>query len=110
MFTAPLQFIKDRVLRLLLPVIQEDIPEEFRQAVVRGDTLLVVRLGEQLDVAGQPEDGPGGLGQDRGGDGSLVRQTAVDVADGEPAVREAIRFVLNRFELLENIVDLVENL
>ena len=48
---CPFQLVEDRVLRLLLPVEQEDVLPQLGQASASGDAGAVVGLREQLDVA-----------------------------------------------------------
>ena len=59
------------MLRLLLPVIQEDVLPELRKIGIRLDARPVVRLREQLDHAGEREHRPRRLAKDDRG--HLVR-------------------------------------
>ena len=60
----PLELVEDRVLRFLLPVEEEHVLAQRRTARRRGSMLCaVVRLREELDVAGQREHRPGGLAE-----------------------------------------------
>ncbi len=65
MLAPPLQLVEDRVLRLLAPVVHEDVLPQLGELGVGRDARAVVRHHEQLDEAGEAEHRPGGLAQHR---------------------------------------------
>src|SRR5688500_6387561 len=65
---APFELVEDRVLRLLLPVEEEDVLTEGREVRVGPDARPVMRLREDLDVQRERQHAPRRLAQDLGGD------------------------------------------
>src|SRR5262245_32128988 len=65
--THPLQFVQDRVLAFLLPMIEEHVLEQLGEFGVGLDALAIVELREQLDVESQRQHGPGTLAEHRMG-------------------------------------------
>ena len=66
-FAHPFELVHDRVLRFFFPVEQEHVLEQSRQVFGRTDARAVVRLAEQLDVAGQRQHGPGAFAENEVG-------------------------------------------
>src|SRR6516162_7334038 len=77
----PRQFelVEDRVLALLLPVIEEHVLVELRQFGVGIDALAVVSLREQLDIQCQDQYRPGAFAEHGAGDSIRVDVETVAV-------------------------------
>ena len=75
----PLEFVEDRVLAFLLPVIEEHVLEQFGEFGVGFDALAIVELSEQLDVQRQCQHRPGALAEHGAGDGVGVDVEAIAV-------------------------------
>src|SRR5215831_3029301 len=74
-----LEFVEDRVLALLFPVIEEYVFEQPRQFGVGVDALAIVQLSEQLDVQCQHQHRPSALAEHGTGDGIGLDIEAVAV-------------------------------
>src|SRR5436190_1457344 len=51
--THPFDLVDDRVLALLLPMVEEDVLEQLGELIVGIDALAIVELREQLDIQRQ---------------------------------------------------------
>src|SRR5579862_8311431 len=79
--THPFDLVDDRVLGLFLPMVAEDVLEQFGELVVGIDALAVVELREKFDIERQRQDRPGALAEHQAGDGVGVDAEAI--ADGQ---------------------------
>ena len=77
----PLEFVEDRVLALLLPVIEEHVLEQLGELGIGIDALAIVELGEQLDIQRQCQHRPGTFAKNSVGDGVVIDVEAVALGE-----------------------------
>src|SRR5437868_1023931 len=75
----PLEFVEDRVLQFVLPVIEEHVLEQFGELGVGINAPAIVELSEQLDIQRQCQHRPCTLAEYSAGDGIGVDVESVAV-------------------------------
>src|SRR6185312_3087875 len=87
-YAPPFRLVDDRVLRLLARMMEEDVLPELGRFRIRRDALAIVSEHEDLDMAGEREDGPRRFRKDCARDIVGVRQERV--SGGHPGRAQAL--------------------
>ena len=74
-----LEFVEDRVLAFLPPMVEEHVLEQFGELGIGINALAIVKLSEQLDIQCQYQHCPCTLAEHRAGDGVGVDVEAIAV-------------------------------